>query len=95
MTDKRSAFYQTLSSVPKGHYTSYGELARLSGVHVRQVQAWLRSLPEGSALPWHRVINSQRRISDHSGAQRQYQILAEEGLLPESNGRFPQALYWP
>ena len=95
MTGKRNAFYQTLASIPEGHYTSYGQLAQLCGVHVRQIQAWLRTLPEGSTLPWYRVINGQRRISTHSGAQRQYQKLAEEGLLPEANGRFPQAFHWP
>lgn len=95
MTDKRAAFYQTLASIPTGQYTSYGQLALLCGVHVRQIQAWLRTLPEGSALPWYRVINSQRKISDHGGARRQYQKLAEEGLLPGPNGRFPAGCYWP
>ncbi|MFT4675433.1 MAG: methylated-DNA-protein-cysteine methyltransferase-like protein, partial [Reinekea sp.] len=34
-------FYQTLAGVPPGHFTSYGRLADLCGVHVRQVLAWL------------------------------------------------------
>lgn len=90
-----SIFYQTMASIPKGHYTSYGELGRLCGVHVRQIQAWLRILPEGSDLPWYRVINSQRKITEHSGASRQYALLAEEGLIPNKYGKFPVEFFWP
>ncbi|WP_320822099.1 MGMT family protein [Reinekea sp.] len=87
-------FHQTLASVPVGHYTSYGEIAGLCGVHVRQVLAWLRVLPADSELPWFRILNSQRRISEHPGATRQYQLLAVEGLLPDHRGKFPKNLYW-
>ena len=88
-------FNQTLASVPPGHFTSYGRLADLCGVHVRQVLAWLRAVPEGSTLPWFRILNSQCRISNHAGAARQYRLLAAEGLLPDRLGRFPKELYWP
>lgn len=94
MTD-RTVFYQTLAGIPKGYYTSYGRLAGLCGVHVRQIQAWLRTLPKDSDLPWYRIINSQRKITEHPGAARQYQQLAEEGLLPDRRGRFPPDRYWP
>lgn len=90
-----TVFTTTLAAIPRGYYTSYGQLARLCGVHVRQVQAWLRRLPPGTKLPWHRVINSQRRITAHQGAAEQYQRLAGEGLLPQGNGRFPITRYWP
>lgn len=88
-------FTTTLAAIPGGYYTSYGQLAKLCGVHVRQVQAWLRKLPAGTALPWHRVINSQRRITAHAGAPEQYRRLAAEGLVPETSGRFPLTRYWP
>jgi methylated-DNA-protein-cysteine methyltransferase-like protein len=89
------AFYQTLSAIPPGHYTSYGKVASLCGVHVRQVQAWLRTLPSDSGLPWFRIINSQRKITKHSGSVKQYQLLAAEGLIPDKNGNFPPDLFWP
>ena len=94
MTD-RTVFYQTLAGIPYGYYTSYGRLADLCGVHVRQVQAWLRTLPRDTELPWFRIINSQRKITEHPGAPRQYQRLAEEGLIPDDRGRFPADRYWP
>jgi methylated-DNA-protein-cysteine methyltransferase-like protein len=94
MADKE-VFYQTMAAIPKGRYTSYGKLASLCGVHVRQVQAWLRTLPEGGHLPWYRIINGQRKITQHPGSLRQHKLLAEEGLLPNERGKFPIEYFWP
>lgn len=88
-------FYQTMAAIPAGSFTSYGAIASLCGVHVRQVQAWLRTLPRESGLPWFRIINSQHKITDHAGADKQHQLLAEEGLLPGKNGKFPAERFWP
>jgi len=93
--EMRTVFYTTLAAIPSGRYCSYGDMARLCGVHVRQVLAWLRKLPEDSKLPWYRLINSQRRIADYPGRQEQRRLLAEEGLVSERNGRFPRQLQWP
>jgi methylated-DNA-protein-cysteine methyltransferase-like protein len=94
MADK-AVFFQTMAAIPKGHYTSYGKLAELCGVHVRQIQAWLRVLPRDSGLPWFRIINSQRKITEHAGSKIQYRLLAEEGLIPSKSGKFPIEYYWP
>lgn len=93
MTEQR--FFQTLKAVPEGYFTSYGQLAKLSGVHVRQILAWLRALPEDSALPWHRVINAQRMLSQHNKTSVQQELLAREGLEPNACGRYPQERQWP
>ena len=93
--EMRTVFYTTLAAIPPGRYCSYGDIAKLCGVHVRQVLAWLRKLPEGTNLPWHRLVNSQRKVADHPGKKVQYRLLAEEGLVPGSNGRFPPRLRWP
>lgn len=93
--DPKAVFYQTLSAIPTGYFTSYGRLAGLCGVHVRQVQAWLRTLPRESGLPWYRIINSQRKITEHSGALLQYDLLKAEGLIVDKTGRFPKNRYWP
>jgi methylated-DNA-protein-cysteine methyltransferase related protein len=91
----KEVFYHTLSAIPQGRYTSYGRIAKLCGIHVRQVQAWLRTLPRDSGLPWFRIINSQRKITEHSGSARQYELLAREGLIPDRNGKFPIEYFWP
>ncbi|MCU7859774.1 MAG: MGMT family protein, partial [Candidatus Thiodiazotropha sp. (ex Lucinoma kastoroae)] len=68
----RTVFYTTLAAIPAGRYSSYGEIAKLCGVHVRQVLAWLRKLPKDSDLPWYRLITSQRRVADYPGNRKQY-----------------------
>ncbi len=88
-------FTTVLASIPAGRYTSYGALAKLCGVHVRQVQAWMRRLPPGTGLPWHRVINSQRKITEHAGASEQKHRLIIEGVTPNASGRYPVEQFWP
>ncbi|MCU7810536.1 MAG: MGMT family protein [Candidatus Thiodiazotropha sp. (ex Notomyrtea botanica)] len=93
--EMRTVFYTTLAAIPPGRYCSYGDIAKLCGVHVRQVLAWLRTLPRDSNLPWYRLMTGQRRIAEYPGNHKQFQLLADEGLLPEANGRFPSHLRWP
>ena len=93
--EARTVFYTTLASVPAGRYCSYGDMAKLCGVHVRQVLAWLRKLPRGTELPWYRLVTGQRKVADYPGNQRQYRLLADEGVIPEQNGRLPAHLRWP
>ena len=85
MTNK-DAVIQSLALVPKGKVVTYGQLAKMAGLGnaARYVGTLLKQLPEGSSLPWHRVINSQGRISfpeDHPGYQRQRDLLMEEGVV--------------
>ncbi len=77
--------WQVLSQIPAGHVVTYGQLARMAGApqHARAVGAILRQLPNGSGLPWHRVINSKGRLSfaEDSGAYRcQAERLKAEGI---------------
>ncbi|TLY28395.1 MAG: hypothetical protein E6K56_10015 [Ignavibacteria bacterium] len=57
--------WSTVRHIPRGKVASYGEIARLSGFigQARRVGYALRSAPPGMRLPWHRVVNSQGRIS--------------------------------
>jgi methylated-DNA-protein-cysteine methyltransferase-like protein len=50
----------------------------------------LAGLPEGSDVPWQRVINSQGKISPHGfglGSAVQRQLLEEEGVVFDEQGR--------
>ena len=62
---RRTALYLTLAKVPEGCVVSYGELAHLAGLGraARFVGRTLSQLPDGSKLPWHRVVAAGGRIS--------------------------------
>jgi len=78
--------WKVVSEIPPGHVLTYGEVARLSGMPraARRVSQALRRAPRGMALPWHRVINAQGKISfpeDSSGWMRQKGKLESEGVV--------------
>lgn len=69
--------------IPRGCVATYGQIARLvGGCGARQIGYALSSLPDGSDVPWHRVINSQGRISARSGTDGH----SLQRLLLESEG---------
>ena len=83
--DIRHIILQQLSNIPKGQVCTYGDLAKLSGYpsHARFVGRVLRTLPEDTKLPWHRVINGQGKISftkDSSAYKEQSTRLENEGV---------------
>lgn len=96
----REAFWQVLASIPPGRVTSYGRLAHLAGMGrgARLAGRWLGQLPEGTTLPWHRVLNSQGQLAlphDHPAADEQYQRLLAEGIII-TNRRVDMKRYaWP
>lgn len=51
--------------VPRGRVTTYGHIAALCGKpRAARTVGWaLHALPEGSDVPWHRIINAQGGIS--------------------------------
>jgi methylated-DNA-protein-cysteine methyltransferase-like protein len=71
---------------------TYGQVAALAGLdgHARQVGYALHALPQGTTVPWHRVVNAAGAISRRSepGAELvQQQLLAREGVLLDARGR--------
>lgn len=80
--------WQVLAAIPKGKVATYGQIAKLCGYpgYARYVGHTLKQLPQGTALPWHRVINAQGLISFPVGSDA-YQIqrgrLEQEGVVFE------------
>jgi len=75
--------WQIIAAIPKGKVTTYGDIALLAGSPraARQVGGVLRRLPEGSKLPWFRVINRHGRISlQGDDLFRQRDALEAEGI---------------
>ena len=86
-----NSIYTLVKKVPKGFVTTYGDIARVSGVcHARTVGYAMAATPEDSEIPWQRVINSKGEISqrtDGFGNLIQQKILEEEGILFDPKGR--------
>lgn len=61
----KEAIYLALQQIPRGTVVTYGQLAQLAGLPgaARLVGNLLNNLPEGTRLPWHRVINAQGKLS--------------------------------
>jgi methylated-DNA-protein-cysteine methyltransferase-like protein len=73
--DSEQAIMQTLASIPYGKVCTYGGIAKLSGNFgkARYIGHILKNLPSNTTIPWHRVINSQGRISFPTQSQRYQQ----------------------
>jgi len=90
--------YGIASRVPPGHVVTYGQIAAFLG-HPRAARTvgWaLHSTPAALELPWHRVINSQGRISGPSAgrrAQEQRALLEDEGIAFDDSGRIDLEQY--
>lgn len=88
--------YQILAAIPYGKVTTYGDIARLAGSPraARQVGGVLKRLPEGSKLPWHRVINRLGEISlTGDDLDRQRYALLEEGIEVSAEGKIALKQY--
>ncbi|WP_232775096.1 MULTISPECIES: MGMT family protein [unclassified Shewanella] len=78
--------WHIVSMIPAGNVSSYGKIADLAGLpgRARYVSKALKAAPETLALPWHRVINSQGKISfaEHTQPFRdQMELLRSEGVI--------------
>lgn len=86
--------YSIVRRIPKGRVATYGQVASLAGLagHARQVGYALHALPEGTVVPWHRVVNASGGISPRAvrGSELVQQVLLErEGIHLDARGRVP------
>ncbi|HVA54195.1 MAG TPA: MGMT family protein [Gammaproteobacteria bacterium] len=92
--------YAEVRRIPRARVSTYGCIARLvGGCSARQVGYAMAALPEGSRVPWHRVINYKGEISRRkhgSGSDNQRQKLLAEVIYFDSKGRIDLQRYgWP
>ena len=89
------AFYEQVwrlvRQVPHGKVATYGQIAQLlpspaeidletyQALSPRWVGSAMAACPDD--VPWQRVINAQGKISNRPGAQRQRQLLEQEGIV--------------
>jgi methylated-DNA-protein-cysteine methyltransferase-like protein len=90
--DFTARVYRIVRSVPRGRVVSYGGVAAILGKPraARGVGQALSALPEGSDVPWWRVINGRGEISIKGrihGAALQRALLRAEGVRFDRSGR--------
>ena len=78
--------------IPQGRVATYGQVAALAGLprHARQVGYALHALPEGTDVPWHRVVNAKGEVSLRAtpGWDRvQLALLRRERVLGQGRAR--------
>ena len=100
-TDKNKSMYDRIFSVvrmiPSGKVATYGQVSRIAGrCSARNVGYAMSSVPFGSDVPWHRVINSKGMVSIRSNGgecSAQRQLLEGEGILFNEKDRVNLSIY--
>ena len=60
-----SRIYAVVRRIPRGRVATYGQVAALAGLpHAPRVAGYaLHALPEGTPVPWHRVVAAGGRLT--------------------------------
>ena len=93
--------YRVVRRIPAGQVATYGQIARILGApRAARTVGWaLHDVPEGSEVPWQRVVNARGTISLEArgmGGAVQRALLEEEGVRFEPEGRIDLGVYgWP
>jgi methylated-DNA-protein-cysteine methyltransferase-like protein len=100
--------WDIVRQIPIGKVATYGQIARMippapnldekayRAFAPRWVGGAMAACPED--VPWHRVINSKGEISLRPGAEKQRQLLEEEGIPFDARGRVNLKVFgckWP
>jgi len=87
----RAEVIRLIGLIPEGRFTTYGSIAMHLNVTPRQVASVLSHLggEESKALPWHRVVAADARISrgmPEELAKKQRARLKKEGMKTDAKG---------
>ncbi|MCL4273802.1 MAG: MGMT family protein [Anaerolineales bacterium] len=97
----QQAFYEQVwnlvRQIPRGKVATYGQIAKMipppNSVDIEAYAAFAPRWVGGAMancpddVPWQRVINSQGKISERPGAERQRQLLEQEGVEFDAKDR--------
>jgi methylated-DNA-protein-cysteine methyltransferase-like protein len=92
----RAEVIRLVALIPHGRFTTYGSIAVHMNVMARHVAFVMSRLTpeESAALPWHRVVAADARISprmDVDLAKRQRMRLEGEGMAVDAQGYIQDA----
>ena len=88
--DFKNKVYKICRSIPRGKVATYGQLAKLAGKQkaARAVGVIMKNNPNAPAVPCHRVLASDGKLTGYSGiggiAQKK-KILLDEGVCFKNN----------
>ena len=96
--DTTQSILTVISQIPYGSVTSYGEVAKRAGSpgYARYVGYVLKTLPQGSTVPWHRVVNAKGLISFPNDTEKyieQRSRLESEGVSFLPTGKIKLSAY--
>lgn len=94
--------WRIVARIPMGKVSTYGQIASMiplaEATHHRLAPRWvgtaLRQIPDDLTIAWHRVINSQGKISlpDTQGEQ-QRRLLESEDIVFDQSGKIDLRQY--
>ena len=92
----RAEVIRLVALIPPGKFTTYGSIAIHMNVVARHVASVLARLTaeESAALPWHRVVSADARLSPNMDAalsRQQRRLLKAEGLCIDQEGYIQEA----
>jgi len=82
--------YEVVRQVPRGRVASYGQIAEIvgAGCDARMVGYAMAATPEGSDVPWQRIVNREGKISlPGQGGEIQRMRLEAEGITFDARNR--------
>ena len=95
--------WSIVRQIPVGKVAAYGQIAKMipppNGVELETYAAFAPRWVGGAMaacpddVPWQRVINSQGKISERAGAEKQRQLLEEEGIVFDAKDRIDLKKY--
>lgn len=98
MESWNEAVWNLVSMIPQGKVATYGQIAAMLGFprRARHVGYALKQTPEGTQLPWQRVINGKGQISFSLHSEQfmiQRAILEKEGVAVSGAGKINLKTY--
>ena len=96
MRARYEMLWAAVEEIPPGRVATYGQVAEAAGLprRARLAGRALRALPDGSAVPWHRVVAAGGRIAlTGEAAALQRRLLEEEGVGFTPSGRVDLARF--
>lgn len=77
--------YDIIQQIPPGKVASYGQIAELVGNRrlARVVGYALHAIPDGSDIPWHRVVKKDGEVfggAESASGKYQTELLKSEGV---------------